>query len=65
MELAFEMVEQLLCFPVNECNEGFALISGAAENAGVEMLFSTNETTYHSFEKYLKKSKSFHSTKSR
>lgn len=40
MELGYEMVEQLLAFPVQECGERFASIEAAADAAGVEMLFS-------------------------
>ncbi len=43
MELGYKMVEQLIEFPVDECNEGFASISAEAEAAGVEMLFSTSK----------------------
>ncbi len=43
MELGYEMVEKLLSFPIDECNEGFASIPAAAEGAGVEMLFSTSK----------------------
>ena len=40
MELGYEMVEQLLKHPVEECGEPFASIPAAAESAGVEMWFS-------------------------
>ncbi len=40
MELGYEMVEQLMAFPVDECGEGFGSIPEAAQAAGVEVLFS-------------------------
>lgn len=40
LELGYEMVEQLLAYPVEECGEGFASLSDAASEAGVEMFFS-------------------------
>ena len=40
MELGYEMVEQLMAFPVDECGEGFGSIRDAAQAAGVEILFS-------------------------
>ena len=40
MELGYEMVEQLMAFPINECGEGFASIPEAVAAAGVEVLFS-------------------------
>ncbi|MCA9173652.1 MAG: hypothetical protein KDB14_04125 [Planctomycetales bacterium] len=40
MELGYQMVEQLLAFPVAECGEAFASIPDAAERAGIEMAFS-------------------------
>ncbi|MBG89160.1 MAG: hypothetical protein CMO80_20000 [Verrucomicrobiales bacterium] len=40
LELGYEMVEQLLAYPVEECGEGFASIPEAASAAGVEMRFS-------------------------
>lgn len=40
LDLGYEMVEQLLAFPVEECGEAFASIPAAAEAAGVEMQFS-------------------------
>ena len=43
LEQGFKMVQQLLAFPVSECNERFASIPEAAEAAGVEMLFSTSK----------------------
>ena len=43
LELGFNMVQQLLAFPVSECNERFASIPEAAKAAGVEMLFSTSK----------------------
>ena len=43
MELGYEMVEQLLAFPVDECGEGFASIPAAATAAGVEMEFSQSK----------------------
>lgn len=43
MELGFQMVEQLLAFPVSECGERFASITAAAAEAGVEILFSSSK----------------------
>lgn len=43
MELGYEMVEQLLAFPVDECGEAFASIPEVAEAAGTEILFSTSK----------------------
>ena len=43
LELGHEMVEQLLAYPVEECGEGFASISAAASDAGVEMQFSDSK----------------------
>lgn len=40
MESGFEMVQQLIDFPVVECGEGFASLPELAEQAGVEILFS-------------------------
>ncbi|MBM78965.1 MAG: hypothetical protein CMJ78_00015 [Planctomycetaceae bacterium] len=40
LELGYEMVEQLLEHPVDECGETFASLPAAAESAGVEMWFS-------------------------
>lgn len=43
MELGYEMVEQLLEHPVEECGEPFTSIPAAAEAAGVEMWFSDSK----------------------
>lgn len=43
MELGYEMVEQLLEHPVEECGEPFASVPTAAEAAGVEMWFSDSK----------------------
>lgn len=43
MELGYAMVQQLLAFPVEECGERFASLPEVAEEAGVEMLFSTSK----------------------
>ena len=43
LELGFNLVEQLLAFPVIECHEPLASIPDAATAAGVEMLFSTSK----------------------
>ncbi len=43
MELGYQMVQQLLAFPVNECGEPFASIPAAAQSAGVEMQFSDSK----------------------
>ena len=43
MELGYEMVEQLLTHPVEECGETFASIPAAVQDAGVEMLFSDSK----------------------
>ena len=40
MELGYQLVEQIMAYPVSECGEGFASIPEAAEAAGVEMHFS-------------------------
>jgi len=40
MELGYELVEQLLACPVEECGESFASIPDAVEAAGVEVFFS-------------------------
>lgn len=43
MELGYQIVEQLIAFPVEECGEPFASLPEAATAAGVEMLFSTTK----------------------
>lgn len=43
MELGYEMVENLLAFPVRECGERFASLPEAAAATKVEMLFSTSK----------------------
>jgi zinc D-Ala-D-Ala dipeptidase len=43
MQAGYELVERILTFPVQECGEPFASIPDAAEEAGVEMLFSTSK----------------------
>jgi zinc D-Ala-D-Ala dipeptidase len=43
MEQGYAMVEQLIAFPVRECGEPFASLSGAAAAENVEMLFSTTK----------------------
>lgn len=43
LELGYEMVEQLLAYPVEECGEGFASIPEAVEAAGVEIRFSDSK----------------------
>jgi D-alanyl-D-alanine dipeptidase len=43
MELGYQMVEQLMAFPVQECGEPFASLREAAEAARVEMQFSTSK----------------------
>lgn len=43
MELGYEMVQQLIAFPVDECGECFASLPDAAAAEGVEMLFSTSK----------------------
>ncbi len=43
MELGYQMVQQLIAFPVQECGERFASIPEAAAAANVEMLFSTSK----------------------
>lgn len=43
MELGYEMVQQLIAFPVAECGEAFASLPDAAAAANVEMLFSTSK----------------------
>lgn len=40
MEFGFELVQKVIPFEVRECGEGFASLPDAAEQAGVEMLFS-------------------------
>ena len=43
MERGYEMVEQLMAFPVEECGEAFASIQEAAESSSVKMLFSDSK----------------------
>ncbi|WP_166819661.1 M15 family metallopeptidase [Thalassoroseus pseudoceratinae] len=43
MELGYQMVEELMSFPVEECGEGFGSIPEAAEEAGVEIMFSNTK----------------------
>ncbi|MCA8998629.1 MAG: hypothetical protein KDA80_16635 [Planctomycetaceae bacterium] len=43
LELGYQMVEELLAFPVEECGEGFASLPEAAQAAGVEMWFSDSK----------------------
>jgi D-alanyl-D-alanine dipeptidase len=43
MELGYEMVQQLIAFPVDECGECFASLPDAAAAEGVEMLFSNSK----------------------
>jgi D-alanyl-D-alanine dipeptidase len=43
MELGYQVVEQLITFPVEECGEPFASLPDAAAAAGVEMLFSNTK----------------------
>lgn len=43
MQRGYELVQQILPFPVEECGEPFASIPDAAEQAGVEMLFSDSK----------------------
>lgn len=40
MQLGYELVQKILPFEVRECGEGFSSLLDAAEEAGVEMLFS-------------------------
>ena len=39
MEAGYELVQRILPFEVEECDEGLADIHAAAEAGGVEMLF--------------------------
>ena len=43
MQLGYELVQQVLAFPVQECGEGFASLPDAADQDGVEMLFSDSK----------------------
>jgi D-alanyl-D-alanine dipeptidase len=43
MEQGYEVVQNILKFPVLECVEGFASLPDAAESAGIKMLFSTTK----------------------
>lgn len=43
MQLGYELVQKILPFEVRECGEGFASLRDAAEEAGVEMLFSESK----------------------
>jgi len=43
MELGYELVQQLIAFPVAECGEAFASLPDAAAASNVEMLFSTSK----------------------
>ena len=43
MQMGYELVQQVLDFPVEECGEKFASIPEAADAAGVEMLFSESK----------------------
>lgn len=43
MELGYELVQQLIAFPVAECGEAFASLPVAAAASNVEMLFSTSK----------------------
>jgi D-alanyl-D-alanine dipeptidase len=43
MQLGYELVQRVLPFEVRECGEGFASLEGSADEAGVEMLFSSSK----------------------
>lgn len=43
MEQGYEVVQQILKHPVEECGEGFASLPDAAKSAGIEMLFSESK----------------------
>jgi D-alanyl-D-alanine dipeptidase len=43
LELGYEVVQQLIAHPVEECGERFASLTDASEAANVEMLFSTSK----------------------
>ena len=43
MQQGYELIQRVIPFEVQECDEGFASIVDAAESAGVEMLFSTSK----------------------
>jgi D-alanyl-D-alanine dipeptidase len=43
LEQGYEVVQQLIAFPVQECGERFASLTEAAADAKVEMLFSTSK----------------------
>lgn len=43
MQRGYELVQQVIAFPVTECGEPFASIPDAAESAGIEMLFSNTK----------------------
>ena len=43
MERSYELLQSMTRSPAEECGEGFASIPDAAEEAGIEMLFSTSK----------------------
>ena len=43
MERSYELLQSMTRDPAEECGEGFAAIPDAAEEAGIEMLFSTSK----------------------
>jgi D-alanyl-D-alanine dipeptidase len=43
MQLGYELVQKVLPFEVRECGEGFASLRDAADEAGIEMLFSNSK----------------------
>lgn len=43
MQLGYDVVQKTLTFEVRECGEGFASLRDAAQQAGVEMLFSDSK----------------------
>ena len=43
MERSYELLQSMTSYPAEECGEGLASIPDAAEEAGIEMLFSTSK----------------------
>ena len=43
LEAGYELVQQLISFPVIECGEGFGCLRAAAQSADVEMLFAESQ----------------------
>jgi D-alanyl-D-alanine dipeptidase len=43
MDRSYQLLQSMTTYPVEECGEGLASIPDAAEEAGIEMLFSTSK----------------------